>query len=436
MPSGFDVDFVEGSIITGSVRWVGWEDIESFPQTLKTFVCCKNDTVPKGTNRLVRETPLPDQVKPDGERGRVVLDLHTVELGADTVFDAEQRLPALISATDTRGLDLAQSLPRLSALATANILQAPLIHPALLRQMPQLGQTLSTVHLIIPALQRQMSQFDQTIAALSSVLNNQVADTLRIVENLSLWIQELSRSIQFSFPPPNPLVSDLIAAMDRDPSAAERLALRIDWNPNHWQRESVKFKARIEGTSPKEVHKNALIQGVIRALGWEKEDQVPIQIGPESRWLYDEQENLATVSPMQFPMRFFWNWIKEEAIRAAGLWLVEYPYAPLVVLEAPPDPSSDWELARFTSLPTDEQSFTCRGRPLGSGVFENRQGFLEEVRLAVGQVKSRGNLVTQERVAEAMSERGIMAISGADRQLRHWSEKFGFAGWKALLRSL
>jgi hypothetical protein len=133
---------------------------------------------------------------------------------------------------------------------------------------------------MIPAVRRQMSQFDQTIAGLSSLLSNQVADTLKIVENLTLWIQELSQSIQISFPPPNPLVSDLIAALDRDPSAAERLALRIDWNPNHWQRESIKLKARVDGLSPKQVAKNALIQGVILALGWEKGDELPILIGP------------------------------------------------------------------------------------------------------------------------------------------------------------
>ena len=164
---------------------------------------------------------------------------------------------------------------------------------------------------------------------------------------------------------------------------------------------------------------------------------MPIQIGPQSKWLYDGQQHLATVLPMHIPTQLLWKWIQEEAARAAGLWLVGYPYAPSVVLEAPPDQSGHWQLARFTVPPTEEQSLTTRrGRPYGSGIFEDGQAFLQEIRLAVAQVHVRGSRVTQERVAEVMSQRGFMGSSGADRQLRFWVKEFGFAGWKDLLRSL
>ena len=301
----------------------------------------------------------------------------------------------------------------------------PLIDSASRRQMSKLGP------LIDSALWRQMSQFGQTLAALNSVLNNQVA------ESLSLWLREYSRSIRIAFPPPDPLLSDIIDALDKDPSAAERLALRISWQPDQWQRECIRLKARFEGSSPDEVRKKALSQGVISALCWEKEDEVPIQIGPQSKWLYDGQQHLATVLPMHIPIQLLWKWIQEEAARAAGLWLVDYPYAPSVVLEAPPDQSGHWQLARFTLPPTEEQSLTTRrGRPYGSGIFEDGQAFLQEIRLAVAQVHGRGSRVTQERVAEVMSQRGFMGSSGADRQLRFWVKEFGFAGWKDLLRSL
>ena len=301
----------------------------------------------------------------------------------------------------------------------------PLIDSASRRQMSKLGP------LIDSASRRQMSQFGQTLAALNSVLNNQVA------ESLSLWLREYSRSIRIAFPPPDPLLSDIIDALDKDPSAAERLALRISWQPDQWQRECIRLKARFEGSSPDEVRKQALSQGVILALCWEKEDEVPIQIGPQSKWLYDGQQHLATVLPMHIPIQLLWKWIQEEAARAAGLWLVGYPYAPSVVLEAPPDQSGHWQLARFTLPPTEEQSLTTRrGRPYGSGIFEDGQAFLQEIRLAVAQVHVRGSRVTQERVAEVMSQRGFMGSSGADRQLRFWVKEFGFAGWKDLLRSL
>ena len=319
---------------------------------------------------------------------------------------------------------IAASNLALKSLGTA-VLPGPLIDPAFQRQMSKLGA------LIDSALRRQMSQFGQTLAALNSVLNNQVA------ESLSLWLREYSRSIRIANPPPDPLLSDIINALDKDPSAAERLALRISWQPDQWQRECIRLKARFEGSSPDEVRKKALIQGVILALCWEKEDEVPIQIGPQSKWLYDGQQHLATVLPMHIPIQLLWKWIQEEAARAAGLWLVGYPYAPSVVLEAPPDQSGHWQLARFTLPPTEEHSLTTRrGRPYGSGIFEDGQAFLQEIRLAVAQVHVRGSRVTQERVAEVMSQRGFMGSSGADRQLRFWVKEFGFAGWKDLLRSL
>ena len=340
------------------------------------------------------------------------------------VFPAPLINPTLLRQISQVVPTIAASNLALKSLGTA-VFPGPLIDPALQRQMSKLGA------LIDSALRRQMSQFGQTLAALNSVLNNQVA------ESLSLWLREYSRSSRIAFPPPDPLLSDIINALDKDPSAAERLALRISWQPDQWQRECIRLKSRFEGSSPDEVRKKALTQGVILALCWEKEDEVPIQIGPQSKWLYDGQQHLATVLPMHIPIQLLWKWIQEEAARAAGLWLVGYPYAPSVVLEAPPDQSGHWQLARFTLPPTEEQSLTTRrGRPYGSGIFEDGQAFLQEIRLAVAQVHVRGSRVTQERVAEVMSQRGFMGSSGADRQLRFWVKELGFAGWKDLLRSL
>ena len=407
---------------------------------------------------------MPEEIEPEEEGARPFLDLDKLRSDANRVVQvrrtvakiqqkkqgATEDVAAELSATDlsSRQLwlkELAGALPRFGALIAAKISQAPLIDPTLLRQISQVVPTIAASNLalkslgtaVLPgplidsALWRQMSQFGQTLAALNSVLNNQVA------ESLSLWIREYLWSIRIAFPPTDPLLSDIINALDKDPSAAERLALRISWQPDQWQRECIRLKSRFEGSSPDEVRKKALSQGVILALCWEKEDEVPIQIGPQAKWLYDGQQHLATVLPMHIPIQLLWKWIQEEAARAAGLWLVGYPYAPSVVLEAPPDQSGHWQLARFTLPPTEEQSLTTRrGRPYGSGIFEDGQAFLQEIRLAVAQVHVRGSRVTQERVAEVMSQRGFMGSSGADRQLRFWVKEFGFAGWKDLLRSL
>ena len=444
---------------------------------------------------------MPEEIEPEEEGARPFLDLDKLRSDANRVVQvrrtvakiqqkkqgATEDVAAELSATDlsSRQLclkELAGTLPRFDALIAAKIPQAPLIDPTLLRQISQVVPTIADgLHLalkslgtavlpvpqidptllrqisqVVPtiadglhlalkslgtavlpgplidsALWRQMSQVVPTIAALNSVLNNQVAESLR------LWLREFLWSIRIAFPPTDPLLSDIINALDKDPSAAERLALRISWQPDQWQRECIRLKSRFEGSSPDEVRKKALSQGVILALCWEKEDEVPIQIGPQAKWLYDGQQHLATVLPMHIPMQLLWKWIQEEAARAAGLWLVGYPYAPSVVLEAPPDQSGHWQLARFTLPPTEEQSLTTRrGRPYGSGIFEDGQAFLQEIRLAVAQVHVRGSRVTQERVAEVMSQRGLMGSSGADRQLRFWVKEFGFAGWKDLLRSL
>ena len=450
------------------------EEIEPEEEGARPFLDL--DKLRSDANRVVqvRRTVAKIQQKKQGVTEDVAAELSATDLssrqlrlkelaGALPRFDAliAAKIPQAPLIDPTLSRQISQVVPTIAAsnlalksLGTA-LFPGPLIDPTLLRQISQVGPLIDSAFrrqmsklgplidsasrrqmsklgpLIDSASRRQMSQFGQTLAALNSVLNNQVA------ESLSLWLREYSRSIRIAFPPPDPLLSDIIDALDKDPSAAERLALRISWQPDQWQRECIRLKARFEGSSPDEVRKQALSQGVILALCWEKEDEVPIQIGPQSKWLYDGQQHLATVLPMHIPIQLLWKWIQEEAARAAGLWLVGYPYAPSVVLEAPPDQSGHWQLARFTLPPTEEQSLTTRrGRPYGSGIFEDGQAFLQEIRLAVAQVHGRGSRVTQERVAEVMSQRGFMGSSGADRQLRFWVKEFGFAGWKDLLRSL
>lgn len=388
---------------------------------------------------------MPDEVKREGKGGRIVLDLDTIARSAALVVDADQRakefvvhiranrdrLPAVIAAIDTLGLDsrlkevarkeLAKSLFGLNELATSKIQEISTIFSRPLKE---------------PEIFGRMPQINQALAAFDLGLNKRFAEIVRVAEILSLRLREQFRSFQITHLAPNPLWSDIIGALDRDPSAAERLALRINWYPNQWQRDCIRLKSRFEGSSPDEVRKQALIQGVILALGWEKEDEIPIQIELQSTWLHDDQHNLTTVFPMEIPARLFWNWIKEEAARAAGLWLIGFPYAPTVVLENYPDENSDWQLARFTTLPTDEQSLTRRGRPFGSGIFENREAFLVEIRLAVARIEDQDKRITQEGVAEALFQRALLSGDNAERQLRRWVKDFGFASWRDLLNRL
>ena len=246
---------------------------------------------------------MPEEIEPEEEGARPFLDLDKLRSDANrvvqvrrTVAKIQQKkqgvtedVAAELSATDLssrqlRLKELAGALPRFDALIAAKIPQAPLIDPTLSRQISQVVPTIAAANLalkslgtaVLPgplidpafqrqmsklgplidsALWRQMSQFGQTLAALNSVLNNQVA------ESLSLWLREYSRSIRIAFPPPDPLLSDIIDALDKDPSAAERLALRISWQPDQWQRECIRLKARFEGSSPDEVRKKPSAKG-------------------------------------------------------------------------------------------------------------------------------------------------------------------------------
>ena len=105
--------------------------------------------------------------------------------------------------------------------------------------------------------------------------------------------------------------------MDGNSSAAEHVALRISRHPKRWEREIIRLRSRFEGTPLKDIRQQALVQGVLLALSWDQEAEAPIQIGPSSTWFYDQEQNLATIMPIDFPVHLFWDWVKEESARAA-----------------------------------------------------------------------------------------------------------------------
>jgi hypothetical protein len=250
-------------------------------------------------------------------------------------------------------------------------------------------------------------------------------------------LREYLQSIQFSIPRIDPLWTDISMAQDGDPEAAERLASRVPWRPDQWQKEAIRLRARSLGRSPQEVYQEALKQGVLMALQWEETDTFPFLIRPQSTWVYDDEHILATVCPYDLPLKILWNWIKQEAARAAGLWLVGQPYAPTIVLEEPPGGDGELQLARFTSDNANKSEIVNQGgRPFGSGIFEDREAFLREIRLAAAEVEKRGDRVTQERVASVLSQKSLIGSAAPERQLRFWVREFGFESWRDLKRFL
>ena len=216
----------------------------------------------------------------------------------------------------------------------------------------------------------------------------------------------------------DPLWEDIKQAENGNSVAAGRIAARIHWYPDQVQREAIRRQARITDSSIEEIRNEALTRGVLSALNWKKEDRIPILIQPQSTWLYNPDHSLETICPYEeMPTRFFWKWVREESVRAAGLWLIKHPYAITVVVAEPPVDSKPLQLYRFTSNPEDQHKF-LKGRPFGSGIFENKEVFLSEIRSAIAKIRERDNKVTQEGVAEVLSQKGLVGMAQPVSQLR------------------
>ena len=140
---------------------------------------------------------------------------------------------------------------------------------------------------------------------------------------------------------------------------------------------------------------------------------------------------------MEWTLSEVWEWLKQETVRAAGMWLFEFPYAPTVMLKSPPNEDGSFDFATFAvidglALPTAP----LRGRPVGSGTFATREEFLIQVRLAVQQVESSGSKLTQENVAATLVRKDMAWRSDPVRQLQRWLRSFGFPSWSDFLNSL
>jgi hypothetical protein len=313
--------------------------------------------------------------------------------------------------------------------------------------MPQLIQEASTCdELIRTGLQQFASIPIADLEALRTMRGDfqRVADAYPFEEmkaaaeataTAARHIRQLLQSIQFSIPRLDPLWTDVSLARRGDAKAAERLTSRFSWHPGQWQKEAIRLRARSLGRTLKEVHQEALVQGVLMALQWEVTDSLPFLIAPNSNWLFDNHHVPTTVCPFDLPLEILWNWIQQEAARAAGLWLVGQSYAPTIVLEEHPGEDGELRLARFTSDSTTNPKMVNQGgRPLGSGTFKDREAFLQEVRLAATEVARRGDRVTQTSVASILCRKSLVGIGDPERQLRSWVSEFRFADWHEVIQ--
>ena len=176
-----------------------------------------------------------------------------------------------------------------------------------------------------------LNQLQDTLKFVGNDLRQPLQDLeahlARIRPEILEWAAIVRRfsSIQFWSPKVAPFWVHVALAQNGDLEAAHRLSSRIVWNPNQWQREAIRLRARIQGISLSEVQQSSLTQGVSLALGWGKDQVFPVLIQPQSAWLYNSDQTLSSVRPDQLPAPTFWEWFRGEAVRAAGLLLINLP---------------------------------------------------------------------------------------------------------------
>ena len=143
---------------------------------------------------------------------------------------------------------------------------------------------------------------------------------------------------------------------------------------------------------------------------------------------------LMAASPMEWTPSEVWEWLRQESVRAAEMWLFEIPYTSAVMLESPPGEDGSFDFAIFAVVDALALPGTpLRGRPFGSGTFATREEFLNQVGQAVRQVRGRGDRATQREVARMMAFGSVFGLGDPPRQLRHWTTEFGFLNWRDLL---
>ena len=134
-------------------------------------------------------------------------------------------------------------------------------------------------------------------------------------------------------------------------------------------------------------------------------------------------------------MWMFWDWVREESIRAAEMKLLGFIYAPALVIEEPPAENGNYRLTNFAlvkALPDGPLG----GRPAGSQIFSTPDEFLLHVRRAVQELRLNGRKTTQAGVADHMSFNEVFGVGDPARQLRRLAQEFGYHNWKDLLSAL
>jgi hypothetical protein len=284
-----------------------------------------------------------------------------------------------------------------------------------------------------------MRRTDASINALSSAsLGLSRMDGLtQLVQKTASAINGLTLLPRFPEIKLHPILEEIFhVERHGDREAAQQLAERIQWRPGGLKAQTISLRARDEDKPFDALLLEALTEGIIQVISC-LDDRVPVSLPNSSRFLSTQDGELMTTSPLEWDVWTVWEWLSQESIRAAEMWLFGMPYAPVVMLNTPPDEHGNLEFATFAVI--DQlvlPSGPLRGRPVGTGTFSDREEFLLATRVASSDVRRRQNKVTQERVADVMKNKALLGSANPVRQLRRYTSSFGFVDWPDLLNHL
>ena len=290
---------------------------------------------------------------------------------------------------------------------------------------------------MIGQFSRQMEPVSGALKQIIVPLTNEIA---RTAQRVSAAYGALTIFPQFPKIKFHPILEDIYEVHEHgNREAAQRLAERIQWRPGGQKGRDIALRAKSEGKSFDSLITEALTEGVMQVVPCIG-NRLPLYLSSlpnDFHTLSTPDGELMATSPMEWTLSEVWEWLKQETVRAAGMWLFEFPYAPTVMLKAPPDEDGSFDFATFAVIDGLALSTApLRGRPVGSGIFTTREEFLYQVDQAAEEVRRRGDKATQNRIAQVMAFRNISGPANPSRQLRHWVNQFGFLDWRDLLNHL
>lgn len=294
----------------------------------------------------------------------------------------------------------------------------------------------SAVDRMVEHIQFQKNFINSFNSQFSGLIESQYQSVARVLRDIGRFeLPEFDLAI--SWTKIDPFLRYSIDAEHGDRDAALNLSELIPWQPSGMKLEALKHKTRLTGSDTETVIREILSDSILLVLANVKR-KVPLVLSRGNSYLLENDGTPSFVKPDDLGIEEFKVWLANEVVRASEMELLDvFPYVPQIVLDQRPSSLSELVFTRYAVIDAGALlPKSRRGRPYGSGIFPTHEYFRIQVIEAVQVVNSKGNKVTQERVASYLSSKGLLSIGQPIRHLRMFTKQFGYDSWSELLGSL